>query len=328
MPEKLLPQAFSDTDNPAAPAWLDSYDMSTPDTVSTPAPDVLPISTPAPASTKKQRLARLEVWSTPAFGHFPRLLRQFPAAPSADTQTETSTSAAESARSAHLKVMGELTVSIAHEISQPLLAIASNTAACIRWLQRDTPRLEEAICGLNDIRSECERAASIVTSLRALAKQTPAKPRAIKINEIIEEVIRLKAAVLTWQGVTVETVLRADKTVIADPVQIQQLVFNLMTNALEAMSANTGSAGILRVSSCALRDGIQVSIEDNGPGIPVQERKKIFGAFYTTRTSGLGMGLTICRSVVEAHDGALYVEASDLGGACFRFNLPSGCKNH
>lgn len=328
MPEKLLPQRVLDTGKPADPAWLDCYDMSTPHSVATRAHPPLTVSAPPPGSATQQRLARIEFWSAPAFGHSPRLLKLLPVVSAADTPTEARTTSAESARSAHLKVMGELTVSIAHEISQPLLAIASNAAACMRWLQRDTPNLQEAICGLNDIRSDCERAASIVTSLRALAKQTPAKPRPVDVNAIIEEVIRLKAAVLTWQGVTVETVLRADKTVIADPVQIQQLVFNLMTNALEAMSANTGAAGVVRVSSCALRDGVQVSIEDNGPGIPVQERKKIFGAFYTTRTTGLGMGLTICRSVVEAHDGALYVEASDLGGARFRFNLPSGCKNH
>jgi C4-dicarboxylate-specific signal transduction histidine kinase len=296
--------------------------------VSTRAHDVINVSAPTPASVNKQRLARLEMWATPAFGHFPRLLKQLPISSPADAQARAHDTPAESARSAHLKVMGELTVSIAHEISQPLLAIASNAAACMRWLQRDTPHLQEAIAGLQDIRSDCERATSIVTSLRALAKQSPAKPRPVMVDEIIAEVIRLKQPVLVWQGVAVETRLHADQPVIADPVQIQQLVFNLLTNALEAMSTNTGSAGLLRVSSCTLRDGIQVSIEDNGPGIPVQERKKVFGAFYTTRTSGLGMGLTICRSVVEAHEGTLYVEASDLGGACFRFNLPRGCKQH
>jgi C4-dicarboxylate-specific signal transduction histidine kinase len=323
MPDKLLPQGLLDPGHPADPPWLDGYDMPALHPLVPPAQE--PVTAPAPASLNKQRLARLEVWSTPAFGHFPRLLKQLPVTP---PQAEARSTTAESARSAHLKVMGELTVSIAHEISQPLLAIASNAAACMRWLQRDTPNLAQAISGLQDIRAECERAASIVTSLRALAKKTPAKPRPINVDDIIREVIRIKAPVLTWQGVTVDTDLRADLSVIADPVQIQQLVFNLITNALEAMSANIGCAGSLRVSSSSLQDGVQVSIEDNGPGIPVAERKKIFGAFYTTRTSGLGMGLTICRSVVEAHDGALYVEASTLGGACFRFNLPRGCKKH
>ncbi|MFY1668234.1 sensor histidine kinase [Pseudomonas sp. Pseu.R1] len=232
---------------------------------------------------------------------------------------------AETARNAHLKVMGELTVSIAHEICQPLLAIASNAAACVRWLQRDTPNLDEAIDGLSDIRKDCERAAGIVAALRALAKQSTSAPQAVDVNEVILEAARLHTPSLSHHNITLDIELHAEHPVIADPVQIQQLVFNLIANAMEAVGAHRSTGGVLRVSSKSLRDGVQVSVEDNGPGIPVEARQQIFDAFYTTKTSGLGMGLTICRSVIEAHKGNLYAEASELGGAMIRFQLPMGC---
>jgi signal transduction histidine kinase len=276
-------------------------------------------SAPLPSTERGQHLATLAVWAPRITPTSQAVFTRYPApfCPQAD-----------SAGSPHLKIMGELTVSIAHEICQPLLSIASNAAACMRWLQRETPDLEEAISGLQDIRAECERAADIVSALRALAKQTPCKPQPVNINDVIGEVIRLTQASLSKHAVTLETHLDADQTVIADPVQIQQLVFNLFTNAIEAMSGSGSSECVLRVSTRSLSDGVQVSVEDNGPGIPIEQRKQIFGAFYTTKSSGLGMGLTICRSVIEAHQGNLYAETSEMGGTMIRFQLPAGCKNH
>lgn len=278
---------------------------------------ITPLPTPYPA----QHLGTLELWAphVPMPSH--NALRTPPHASAISPQDDFS-------RSAHLQAMGELTVSIAHEICQPLLAIASNASACARWLQRDNPNLDEAIDGLSDIRKDCERAANIVAALRALARQSPCTPQPVNVNDLIHEAARLHAPALTRAGVTLHTELMANQSVIADPVQVQQLVYNLIANALEAVAESLSSPGVVKVSSVSLRDGVQVSVEDNGPGIPVQDRQQIFGAFYTTKPRGLGMGLTICRSVVEAHNGNLYAETSELGGAMIRFQLPVGCKNH
>lgn len=284
--------------------WSEHYDM---------APLLSPGGAPFLTSGAPQRLAMLAVPSH----------RFTPAAQKPAPCTQ-----AENARNAHLKVMGELTVSIAHEICQPLLAIASNAAACMRWLQRDTPHIDQALEGLADIRKDCERAAGIVAALRALAKQSTATPQAVDVNDVILEALRLHTQALANHRITCDVQLDAEQPVVADPVQIQQLVFNLIANGIEAVAAHGQSDGVLRVSSKSLRDGVQVSVEDNGPGIPVDARRQIFDAFYTTKSSGLGMGLTICRSVVEAHKGNLYAEASELGGAMIRFQLPMGCTDH
>ena len=320
-PYKRSPGTGSASEQP----WCDCYDMSH---VSRSCAPTYSLSadphsgitlTALPVSGAPQRLAMLQVWSSGAVptSHDSIIAPANAASPQA-----------EYARDTHLKVMGELTVSIAHEICQPLLAIASNAAACMRWLQRDRPNLEEAISGLADIRSDCERAAGIVAALRALAKQSPCAPQPVNVNDLILEAVRLHTPALSQHAITLDVKLDADQSVIADPVQIQQLVYNLIANAIEAIVAQSMTNGVLRVSSKTLRDGVQVSVEDNGPGIAVEARQQIFEAFYTTKNSGLGMGLTICRSVVEAHKGNLYAEASELGGAMVRFQLPTGCLNH
>ena len=274
-----------------------------------------PLPPPAPA----HRLAMLELWA-------PDIT---PSSQCAITHhTPTNYPQVDFASSAHLQVMGELTASIAHEICQPLLAIASNAVACMRWLQRENPVVSEAIEGLRDIRADCERAANIVAALRALTRQSPCNPQTVNVNDLILEAVRLHAPALAAGNVAVEIDLRADQLVIADPVQLQQLVFNLIANAMEAVAGRESPGAIVRLSSHSLQDGVQVSVEDNGPGIPVQDRQRIFEAFHTTKQSGLGMGLTICRSVVEAHKGNLYAEGSELGGAMIRFQLPTGCKSH
>ncbi|MFK0312176.1 AAA family ATPase [Pseudomonas sp. NPDC090233] len=228
---------------------------------------------------------------------------------------------AELARSAHLQVMNELSASIAHEISQPLLGIASNASASLRWLKREQPDLDEAIAGLEDIRNDSERAANIVRALRSLAKQAPMQLKAVKLDELILQVVRLTSADAGKCAVNVQTRLQADVSVMADSVQLQQLVFNLITNALEAL-AGYRSDGLLRISSEVLGDRVEICVDDNGPGIAPEERDRVFGAFYTTKSSGLGMGLAICSSVVQAHGGQLQAQVSELGGCRIRFSLP------
>jgi predicted ATPase/signal transduction histidine kinase len=239
----------------------------------------------------------------------------------AQMEAELRRSRAELARSAHLQVMNELSASIAHEISQPLLGIASNAAASLRWLRRDTPDLDEAMAGLEDIRADSERAANIVRALRSLAKQTPMQFKTLKLDDLILQVIRLASADARKSAVKLQAQLDAGVTVLADPVQIQQLVFNLLTNALEALAGYRGD-GVVRISSCRCGDEVQVQVDDNGPGIDAQDREQVFEVFHTTKPGGLGMGLAICMSVVQAHGGRLQALDSELGGCCIRFSVP------
>ncbi|WP_410481171.1 AAA family ATPase [Pseudomonas plecoglossicida] len=239
----------------------------------------------------------------------------------AQMEAELRRSRADLARSAHLQVMNELSASIAHEISQPLLGIAANAAASLRWLKRAKPDLDEAIAGLEDIRNDSERAANIVRALRSLAKQSPLQYKAVPLDQLIREVVRLTSADAAKGTVDVQTQLQAGVSVMADPVQLQQLVFNLITNGLEAL-AGYRSDGVLRIASAVVGDGVEVCVDDNGPGIAADERERVFDAFHTTKPGGMGMGLAICNSVVQAHGGQLQALVSKLGGCRVRFTLP------
>lgn len=241
----------------------------------------------------------------------------------AQMEAELRRSRAELARSSHLQVMNELSASIAHEISQPLLGISSNAAASLRWLKRDQPDLDEAIAGLEDIRADSERAASIVRALRSLAKQSPMQLKLIKLDEVVLEVVRLTSSDALRCKVKVQTDLEPGLTVMGDPVQLQQLVFNLITNALEALAGFRGD-GVLRVSAATVGGAVEICVDDNGPGIAPEEQDRMVDAFYTTKPHGLGMGLAICSSVVQAHGGSLQPQASDLGGCRIRVVLPVG----
>ncbi|WP_145184219.1 ATP-binding sensor histidine kinase [Pseudomonas sp. URMO17WK12:I11] len=239
----------------------------------------------------------------------------------AQIQEELRQSRAELARSAHVQVMNELSASIAHEISQPLLGIASNAAASLRWLKRPRPDLEEAIAGLEDIRNDSERAANIVRALRALAKQAPMQLKAVVLDELIVEVVRLTSADAARAGVQVQTQVLSGLKVMADPVQVQQLVYNLITNGLEALAGYRSDA-VLQISSRLHGEQVQICVDDNGPGIAAHDRERVFEAFHTTKHHGLGMGLAICSSVVRAHGGQLQALQAPLGGCRIRFSLP------
>nr|WP_236707826.1 ATP-binding sensor histidine kinase [Pseudomonas sp. Leaf48] len=239
----------------------------------------------------------------------------------AQMEADLRSSRAELARSSHLKVMGELSASIAHEISQPLLGILANASASLRWLKRDQPDLEEAIQGLEDIRSDSARATDIIQALRALAKQAPLQRLPVQIDHLIGEVVRLTAPDLANRDVRLETRLNAQCSVWVDAVQIQQVVYNLITNALEAIAGTGASDGRITIDSAVEGDCVHVCLQDNGPGVGAQEREQIFDAFYTTKGSGMGMGLAICRSVVGAHGGTLVVQDSEQG-ARICFSLP------
>jgi len=216
-----------------------------------------------------------------------------------------------------------MAASIAHEINQPLTGIAANAAAGARWLNNGEMGIGEALANLQAIRKDAQRAADIVRALRSLAKQAPATLRAVNLDEVIREVLRLASAEIEGGQVTLETRLGVGAaSVLADPVQIQQVVLNLVTNAVEAMTQIDAPARRLSVSSQAKAATVIVEIGDSGAGIAPAALERIFDPFFTTKTSGMGMGLAICRSIVEAHGGVLKATQPDRGGTVFAFELP------
>jgi C4-dicarboxylate-specific signal transduction histidine kinase len=230
---------------------------------------------------------------------------------------------AEMTRASHLTVMASLAASIAHEINQPLTSVVSNAAAAIRWLSRDEPDIGEALSSLAEIKRNGKRAAEIVSALRSLARQTPATRSEVQVDAVIREVLNLTSMESESTRVNVEAELNCGPArVLADAIQLQQVLRNLVTNAIEAMNGVEEPARRLTVTSMASDGGVAVSVEDTGGGICPDVMSRIFDPFVTTKTSGMGMGLAICRSIIEAHGGSLTVTSSQGRGARFLFTLP------
>ncbi|WP_448044967.1 trifunctional serine/threonine-protein kinase/ATP-binding protein/sensor histidine kinase [Bradyrhizobium liaoningense] len=226
------------------------------------------------------------------------------------------------ARTSHLTVMGELAASIAHEINQPLSAILSSVGASLRWLKADQPDLKEVLLTLENIRNAGQRAADIVRALRALAKQEPATLVSVIVDDLIREILMLTSPDIEKRGVRLTARLEsAGAQVVADRTQLQQVVLNLVTNALDAMAVVETPRELL-VTSRVGENSVIVSVQDTGNGIPEEIRSRIFDPFFTTKSSGMGMGLSICRSIMEAHGGTLDAVATPEGGSSFVFKLP------
>lgn len=243
-----------------------------------------------------------------------------------DTETALRNARAELERVSKATVMGELAASIAHEINQPLASIVSNAAASLRWLNRETPAVEEAMSGLRDILDNGRRAGEIVSALQSLARQAPQNRQRVQINDVIRHVVALTTNEVEQQRVLLTTHLtRSPLRVYASCVQLQQVVLNLILNALDAMS---GGDHVLRrlsiTSEVVAAEYIVVSVEDSGVGVAPENMDKLFNAFFSTKDKGMGMGLAICRSIIEAHLGRLYVMPARYGGTTFVFVLPVG----
>lgn len=220
--------------------------------------------------------------------------------------------------------LGEMTTSIAHEINQPLSAIVNSASACVRWL--DAQKLEEARRSVSRVIAEGHRASEIIGRIRALAKKAPPRKDWLDINETIQEVIALVHSEVQRNGIAVEMLLSAEAPVIlADRIQLQQVMLNLLMNAIEAMrEAGEGPRELLIRSGADGSQGVLVSVQDSGPGLEPQTLHRLFEAFYTTKPHGLGMGLAISRSIIEAHGGRLWATANAPRGAVFQFTLPLG----
>jgi PAS domain S-box-containing protein len=233
---------------------------------------------------------------------------------------------AELARAARLTTMGELAASIAHEINQPLAAIVSNGGAGLRWLNRETPDLDEAREAFARMVTDGQRAADVIRGLRALAKQSGPRLTTLDIDDTIQEVLALTHNEVQRQGVVLRTDLAVgDQPALGDRVQLQQVLVNLILNAIDAMKGVTDRARELAVSSSLTDSGsVLISVEDSGPGLDPAIAQRIFEPFVTTKPEGLGMGLSICRSIIDAHGGRLWVSPGVPHGTLFSFTVPIG----
>ena len=223
-----------------------------------------------------------------------------------------------------LATLGELTASIAHEVNQPLAAVVTNGGACLRWLAGELPNLDEARDAARRVIRDGNRANEVISRIRSLLRKTDTEKARLDINEVTEEVILLTRNEATRRGVTVRMELAAElPPVFGDRVQLQQLMLNLLMNGIEAMASVHDRPRELVICSRADGSGqVLVSVQDCGIGIAMEDLEKIFDAFYSTKSQGLGMGLAISRSIIEAHGGRLWATPNEGNGATIRFTLP------
>ena len=220
-------------------------------------------------------------------------------------------------------VAGELSATIAHEINQPLAAIVTSGNAAMRWLTNKTPNIEKAVDSLKRIVTNGHRASSVIETVRAMFKKDIAERKPADISDLIRDVLVLMRIELEERHVQVNSVLTSGlPQVSVDRIQLQQVMLNLARNAIEAMSLVTDRPAILRVRSEATADEVIISIENSGPGIDPGNIDRIFEPFFTTKPDGMGMGLSICRSIVEAHGGRLSASPGRLYGLIFELVLP------
>ena len=228
------------------------------------------------------------------------------------------------AHMSRLSVMGELTASLAHEITQPIAAARNNARAAMHFLNRHPPDLDEIREALTSIVDDSDRAGDIIDRIRDHIKKAPPRKSRFDLNKAIEEVIELARSAITTNGVSVRTRLtEALDPVEGDRVQLQQVILNLILNAVEGMSTvEAGPRELSIVTEQTQTGGILVSVQDSGPGIDPDHLDRVFQAFYTTKPSGVGMGLSISRSIIDAHGGRLWADTNASRGAVLRFSLP------
>src|SRR6266849_3420361 len=231
---------------------------------------------------------------------------------------------ADLARVSRVTTMGELTASLAHEVNQPIGAAVTNANTCIRWLARDTPNVEEARAAAMRSAKDGMRAAEIVSRIRLLFRKGTPQREFVDINEVVREMIVLLRGEATRYNISVRTELVAElPPVLGDRVQLQQVLMNLMLNGMDAMKDVDGTRELAIKSQQAENEQVVVTVSDTGVGLPAQQADQIFKAFFTTKSHGTGMGLSISRSIVESHGGSLWAADNSPRGASFYFALPA-----
>ena len=226
--------------------------------------------------------------------------------------------------SRHL-TMDAAMASIAHEVNQPLAAIVTNANAGLRWLTNDAPNLDAARATMKNIVSAGHRAGEVIESIRAMFKKDRQERSPIELNDVIRDVLALLREELQMRGILVQTQLASPlPLVLGQSGQLQQVIWNLVRNAADAMDSVTGRARVLTVKTEIHNpDGILLSVEDSGTGIDPKNTDRIFETFFTTKSQGMGMGLSICRSIIEAHDGKLWASSGVENGSVFNILLPA-----
>jgi PAS domain S-box-containing protein len=228
------------------------------------------------------------------------------------------------ARTNRVSVMGELAASLSHEVTQPIASARNNASAAQKFLDMQPPDLSEVREALGCIVGDINRAADIVDRIRDHIKKAPPRKEHVDLNEAINEVIALGRSAVIKNGVSVQTRFSEGLSPLhCDRVQLQQVVLNLILNAAEAMGSVEGTPRDLLISTEQHHTGVLVAVRDSGPGIDPTHLERVFEAFYTTKSRGVGMGLSICRSIIDAHGGRLWAEAHEPRGTIFQFTLPA-----
>jgi PAS domain S-box-containing protein len=232
---------------------------------------------------------------------------------------------AELGRVTRRMAMGEMAASIAHEIKQPLAAIAANGNAGLRWLTSATPDIERVRAILKHIVNDTHRASEVIDSIRSMFKNEGQAKALLDVNKLIRDALTLVRVEVENQHVSICTELSAElPQVPANQVQLRQVIVNLIVNAVDAMSTVANRARVLRIKTEGHKlDGVLIAVEDTGIGIEQQNLDRVFDAFFTTKSHGMGMGLSICRSIIESHDGRLSVVPSQPHGSIFHVSLPT-----
>ncbi len=228
------------------------------------------------------------------------------------------------ARVSRVTTMGELTASLAHEVNQPIAATVTSANSCLHWLAGDVPNLDKARAAAERIAKDGTRAAEIISRIRLLFQKGSPQLELVDVNEITEEMIVLLRGEATRHWISLRTELAADlPPVLGDRVQLQQVMMNLMINGIDAMKAVDGTRELAIKSQRAENEQVLVSVSDTGVGLPPQRADQIFNAFFTTKPHGTGMGLRICRSILESHGGRLWATDNSPRGANFYITLPA-----
>jgi len=223
-----------------------------------------------------------------------------------------------------VSTLGEMATSLAHEITQPIASARNNARAALNFLDRQPPDLGEVKEALECVVADADRGGDIVDRIRDHIKKAPPRKNLFDLNEAINEVIVLARSAITKNGVSVQTRLTQGLAPVqGDRVQLQQVVLNLILNAVEAMGSVEAGARELLISTEQDNTGVLVAVRDSGPGIDATHLERVFEAFYTTKSSGVGMGLSICRAIIDAHGGRLWAEPNEPRGAVFQFTLPN-----
>jgi C4-dicarboxylate-specific signal transduction histidine kinase len=226
------------------------------------------------------------------------------------------------ARVSRVTTMGELTASLAHEVNQPIAAAVTSANSCLHWLAADVPNLDKARAAATRIVKDGTRASEIISRIRLLFQKGTLQLESVDVNQVINEMTVLLRGEATRYSISVRTDLAADlPPVLGDRVQLQQVMMNLMLNGIDAMKAVDGTRELVIKSQEVENDQVHVSVSDTGVGLPAEQTDQIFNAFFTTKPHGTGMGLRICRSIVESHGGRLWAASNSPRGASFHFAL-------